>query len=107
MPKLGEPAWDYVDRAIINAWGELCEQRCPDCGRPLYLHKTQTPADYHVATLTCPAAQQLDIFKARETRRNQPTYEKARQVGRNLDAGVTYLTFTQSEGVPVFDWPLP
>jgi uncharacterized Zn finger protein (UPF0148 family) len=89
------------------AWGELNEQKCPHCGRPLYQHEGQTPADYHVARVKCPAAERLDTYTAEYRRRNKAAIESASKAGRDADAGALWLTFTEAEGVPSFGWTNP
>ena len=76
---------------------------CPDCGRPIAVHKHDSPADYLPASVTCPAAKQLDSFLAKHRLQREAEYEAARKAGRNPEAGVSWFTYTKAEGLPAID----
>lgn len=58
-------AWDEVDVALINAWGDLQEKLCSKCGRPREMHKTDKVTDYRPAFYSCTAAEALDDFQTK------------------------------------------
>lgn len=87
----------------MRGWDRLSEQLCPDCGRPVAIHRHDKPADYLPASLTCPAAQSLDTFLARHREQRRADYEQARKAGRDPEAGLAWFTYTKAEGLPAID----
>lgn len=108
-----EPEWDWVDRAIVRAWQQLNERLCPQCRRPLSLHRAETdtqreqgssdPDDaasrrYNVGFLTCPATLALDRAQA-----DLEDADAAKvKTGRRPDRARTWLTWRDDEQPPTF-----
>lgn len=108
-----EPEWDWVDRAIITAWQRLVDRQCPQCHRPLALHRAEADAcreqgaddpdyaaslNYGVGYLTCPAVVALDHRQAQQEKADEP----ARKAGRSPERARTWLTWRTDEGPPSF-----
>ena len=106
-----EPEWDEIDQTIVTEWQRLNERLCPQCRRPLSLHKAEVAecseaadpneaasANYGVAYLTCPATLALD--------RAQAAMEQADAAARaqhlHPDRARTWMTWRTDEGPPVF-----
>ena len=106
-----DPAWDWIDRAIVTAWHQLGERRCPKCGRPIEGHKTDTVDDYRVAFFTCTAPSALERWQAwwRKSSPRLPAAalrqaredEAARKRGDgDPDRARDWFTYTVTEGLP-------
>ena len=107
-----EPEWDWIDRGIIAAWQRLNERLCPQCKRPLSLHKQESahhaaahdPDEaasraYGVAYLTCPATLAIDRAQAQQDKADEPK----RRAGLSPDRARTWMSFRADEGLPDFD----
>lgn len=106
-----DPAWDWIDRAIVTAWHQLGERRCPKCGRPIEVHKTDAVDDYRVAFFTCTATSALERWQAwwRKSSSRLPAAalrlaredEAARKRGDgDPDRARDWFTYTVTEGLP-------
>lgn len=110
---VSEPEWDWIDRAIIREWQRLADRLCPQCGRPLALHRAEVEAareagahdpdteashGYGVAFMTCPATLALDRAQAAAESADEPL----RQRGLHPDRARRWLTYTAAEGIPDF-----
>lgn len=58
--------WTELDLEVVSQWRTLKETKCPGCGRPLSQHlhnsrlgREETPEDYSVYSLDCPAQQAI------------------------------------------------
>lgn len=109
-----EPEWDVWDRTIVREWLRLKERTCPQCGRPLTLHKQETDearesgatdpnaaaaGHYGVAALVCPATIALDRAQAKQHDKDKAEIEK----GLSPDRARHWLTIREDEPQPTFD----
>lgn len=84
------------------------EHLCPQCGRPVSIHKHDHVGDYHAAYTTCTATEALEAAQARFAESAQGKAErKAAADGKPDHARARrWFTYTDTEGTPTFDWPL-
>lgn len=107
-----EPEWDWVDQAIVCEWLRLNERLCPQCHRPLSLHKAEVAdhadtadpneaaaGNYGTGFLTCPATIALDRAQAQVEKSDEPL----RKQGLHPDRARNWLTWRHDEGRPIFD----
>lgn len=91
-----EPEWDWIDRAIVNAWLSLQRDLCALCGRPLAVHEDDDEGDYDTGYFTCTATLALDKAQARRHEEDAPE----RKRGHNPERARQWVTWTQAEGPP-------
>ena len=107
-----EPEWDEIDQTIVTEWLRLNERLCPQCRRPLSLHKAEVAecadapdptvaasTNYGAAFLTCPATIALDQAQANVEKADEPQ----RRQGLHPERARNWLTWRSDEGQPTFD----
>ena len=101
-----------MDRHIITEWERLHERLCPQCQRPLALHRAEVSErgdaldpnqaaseNYGVAFLTCPATLAEDRAQAAQAKADKPAHD----AGLHPERARTWMTIRSDEQVPTFD----
>lgn len=104
----GGPRFDWADRAIVAAWLELQETKCPLCGRPLEMHQQRQDRveDYDAELITCHATEALDRLQATHRAARKTSEQAAIKAGRHPGRAEVWLPYARDrEGRPVFGAP--
>lgn len=88
--------------ALLKGWWQLNSELCGMCGRPLAIHDSDKPSDYHMAARECTAVQALDAFQADPPSELKAADEAERKAGRDPERARTWLAYTDREGPPKY-----
>lgn len=100
-----------MDLDIISHWKHIKNMKCPGCGRPITQHlhneslgREETPEDYNVWSIDCPAAKA--VSEGQETWRQEnkgaiELYSKGK--ASDPSAGIYWLAQGNNEVLPIPD----
>ena len=106
----GSPdSWQEIDLEVVSQWKHMKEVKCPGCGRPLaeHLHNStlgreETPEDYSVWSIDCPAQQAIAAGQDMWRTANKSAIEAHhRGNGPDPSMGVYWLAQREGERLPI------
>lgn len=103
--------WSELDLEVLSQWKQFKEMKCPGCNRPLseHLHNSrlgreETPEDYSVYSVDCPAQQAIAGGQGSWRKSNKGAIEAHhRGNGPDPSMGVYWLTTREGEYLPIKD----
>lgn len=105
----GSPdSWSELDLEVVSQWKYLKGAKCPGCGRPMAQHlynstlgREETPEDYAIWTMECPAQQAIAAGQHMWNNANKAavdSYNKGN--GPDPHAGTFWLSQREGEALP-------
>jgi hypothetical protein len=95
--------WNKHDFMLLEAYQQLEEDRCGQCGLPRYIcHSTSEDIQFRILEDNCAATQKVDQIKAQRAKSSK------KKDGADPDSGVALIPYPYTEsGVPLSSHRIP